>query len=194
MTPAKRADAVRNRQRIVEAAQRVFTSGGDYGPESIAREAGVGIGTYYRHFPDRNDLAAAVYDDELHEVAKSAETLVEANPPLLALRRWMDRFAQRLEKKRAMGPALRSLIESRADGPNVTRALLAEAAQRILDVGMKSGDIRQGARGDDLVTALVGVCIATAESDDGEQLARLLDLLGDSVAAYGSRRFGPRNR
>lgn len=174
---------MRNRERIVEAAKRVFASGGDYGPEAIAREAGVGIGTLYRHFPDRNDLASAVYDDELQSVAESAQLLLETDPPLVALRRWMDRFAQRLEKKRAMAPALHSLIESRADGPSLTRAKLAVAAQLILDAGMASGEIRANARGDDLVTGLVGICIATAGDDSAEQLGRLLDLLSDAMAA-----------
>lgn len=182
-TPTRRADAVRNRERIVEAAKRVFASGDDYGPEAIAREAGVGIGTLYRHFPDRNDLAAAVYDDELQSVAESAQLLLETDPPLVALRRWMDRFAQRLEKKRAMAPALHSLIESRADGPSLTRAKLATAVEHILDAGMASGDIRANARGDDLVTALVGICIVTAGDDSAEQLTRLLDLLNDAMAA-----------
>jgi AcrR family transcriptional regulator len=190
----KRADAVRNRERIVAAAQRVYASGGDCGPEAIAREAGVGIGTLYRHFPDRNGLAAAVYDEELQAVARSVQPLLESAPPLLALRRWMDRFADGLEKKRAMAPALRSLIESRADGPMVSRERLASAAQEILDAGAKSGEIRRDVHGDDLLAALIGICMATAGSDDAEQRDRLLDLLGDSVAAYGSRRFGPLNR
>ena len=191
---SKRADAVRNRERIIEAAERVFASGGDYGPEAIAREARVGIGTLYRHFPDRNDLAAAVYDEELQAVAGSVQSLLEETTPLVALRRWMDRFAERLEKKRAMAPALRSLIESRAEGPALAREKLVSAAQEIIDAGTRSGEIRRDVQGDDIVTALIGVCVATAGNDDPEQLARLLDMLGNAVGAYGSRRFGPLNR
>ncbi len=185
---------MRNRDRIIEAAERVFASGGDHGPEAIAREAGVGIGTLYRHFPDRNDLAAAVYDDELQAVAGSVQSLLHETTPLVALRRWMDRFPQRLEKKRAMAPALRSLIESHADGPTLARERLVGAAQEIIDAGTESGEIRRDVQGEDIVTALIGICIATASNDDEEQLGRLLDMLGNAVGAYGSRRFGPLNR
>src|ERR1035437_4616869 len=90
--PALRADALRNRARLVEAAKRVFASDGDFGPEAGARAAGVGIGTLYRHFPDRNDLAAAVYEDELDRVADSAHELLNTETPAHALSHWMDRF------------------------------------------------------------------------------------------------------
>jgi AcrR family transcriptional regulator len=184
VTPiGQRADARRNRARIVEAAKRVFATDGDVGPEAVAREAGVGVGTLYRHFPDRNDLAAAVYEDELLLVASRASELLEVHAPAEALRLWMDRFVERIENKRAMATALRSLVESGAATSASTRAMLAAAAQQILDAGMASGEFRPGLRGEDFVTTLVGVCVVTATPEGGRQLPGLLDFLAAGVAA-----------
>jgi AcrR family transcriptional regulator len=178
-----RADALRNRARLVEAAKRVFATGGDIGPEAVAREAGVGVGTLYRHFPDRNDLAAAVYEDELLRVATSAQALLAERPPLEALRTWMDRFADRFENKRTMASALQSLIGSGAVTAGSTRARLGTAAQEILDAGIARGDIRPAVSGDDLVVALVGACMACTSDDSRDQLGRLFDLLAEGVSA-----------
>ena len=179
----QRADARRNRARIVDAAKRVFAADGDVGPEAVAREAGVGVGTLYRHFPDRDDLAAAVYEDELLLVADSASALLVSNPPREALRLWMDRFVQRIDNKRAMAPALRSLMDSGAATSASTRATLATAAQQILDAGMASGVFRAGLRGSDLVATLVGVCVVSASPQSRQQLPALLDFIADGVAA-----------
>jgi AcrR family transcriptional regulator len=175
--PAPRADAVRNRARLVDAAKRVFASDGDFGPEAVARAAGVGIGTLYRHFPDRNDLAAAVYEDELGSVADSARDLLKTQRPADALRQWMDRFEQRFEHKRSMAPALQSLIGSGTVSSVSSRARLAAAVQEILDAGIATGELRAETRGADVVVALAAVCIACAAPESHEQLERLLDLL-----------------
>ena len=175
--PALRADALRNRARLVEAAKRVFASDGDFGPEAVARAAGVGIGTLYRHFPDRNDLAAAVYEDELDRVADSAHELLKTETPANALRQWMDRFEQRFENKRSMAPALQSLIGSGTVNSVSSRARLAAAVQEILDAGIATGELRAETRGADVVVALAALCIACASPESRDQLARLLDLL-----------------
>ena len=175
--PKRRADARRNRQLILDAAKRLYAAGEDAGPERIAREAGVGVGTLYRHFPNREALAAAVYDDELTLVAEAATDLLAALPPDRALRRWMDRFAQRLEHKRAMGDTMRALAASHGVTAHGTRARLAAAAQQLLDAGVAEGAFRPGSRGDDLVAALLGVCLACPEPDQQPQAARLMDLL-----------------
>jgi AcrR family transcriptional regulator len=181
--PRRRADAQRNRKQILDAAKRLYAAGDFAGPERVAREAGVGVGTLYRHFPNREALAAAVYDDELTLVAEAAGELLATSPPADALRAWMNRFAQRLEHKRAMGDVMRALADSRAVTAHDTRARLAGAAQHVLDAGIAAGTFRPGSRGDDLVAALLGICLACPEPEQQEQAARLMDLLLAGVRA-----------
>ena len=103
MAERVRADALRNRERLLEVATAAFASGADQVTlEAIARKAGVGIGTLYRHFPSREALTEAVYRTELAEVAASATQLVNQHPPAIALRRWMDRYAEFVAAKRGM--------------------------------------------------------------------------------------------
>ncbi|NKQ52209.1 TetR/AcrR family transcriptional regulator [Amycolatopsis sp. K13G38] len=182
-TPRRRADALRNRQQILAAAKRLYAAGEDAGPERVAREAGVGVGTLYRHFPNREALAAAVYDDELTLVANAADELLAGSPPAEALRGWMDRFARRLEDKRAMGDAMRALVASDIVTAHDSRARLAEAAQRLLDAGIAEGVFRAGSRGDDLVAALLGVHLACPETEHREQAGRLMDLVAAGFRA-----------
>ena len=109
-----RADAQRNRHRLIEVAQRAFTTGnGKVSLEAVAKEAGVGIGTLYRHFPTREALVEAVYLAERGRLCDAADELLAEQPPERALRSWMDRFADYIATKREMADALRALI---ADG------------------------------------------------------------------------------
>ncbi|MGN6325484.1 TetR/AcrR family transcriptional regulator [Pseudolysinimonas sp.] len=178
---AERADAVRNRARILDAAKRVFADPRlPHGPETVARMAGVGVGTLYRHFPNAEALAAAVYEDELARVADAAEELAATLSPPSALRAWMDRFAERMAGKRAMGDALRSVVRG-DERIAATRARLADGVRRILDAGAADGSFRRDADADDLIAALLGITIATA--DDEARAARLMDLLVRGVVA-----------
>jgi AcrR family transcriptional regulator len=175
----QRADAVRNRARIVEAAKRVFADPDRaHGPETVAREAGVGVGTLYRHFPTTEALAAAVYEDDLDRVADAATELARRLAPPEALRVWMDRFADRMAGKRAMADALRSIAhgEGRAE---LTRGRLAAGVQVILDAGAADGSLRADVDATDLVTALVG--IALAAPSDASRAGRLMDILARGV-------------
>lgn len=98
---AERADARRNRERLLASAAAAFAAAdGPVSLEAIARDAGVGIGTLYRHFPNREALVEAVYSAELAEVAASAVELLDRHPPVIALRRWMDRYAAFVAAKR----------------------------------------------------------------------------------------------
>src|SRR6202000_434372 len=101
---------------LLEGATAAFTGaeGRPVSLESIARDAGVGIGTLYRHFPNREALVEAVYRTELAEVAAAAEQLVNRHPPKIALRRWMDRYASFVAAKRGMAEALHAIFESGA--------------------------------------------------------------------------------
>jgi len=182
---AERADVVRNRERILAAAKRVFADPDrPHGPEAVAREAGVGVGTLYRHFPTTEVLAAAVYEDDLERVADAASELIARHPPEEALRRWMDRFAERMAGKRAMAGALRSVLHDEGRSER-TRTRMAAGVQAILDAGAADGSLRSDVDAADVVTALVGITLSTVGDD--ERAARLMDLVVRGVSSRTSR-------
>ena len=159
-----RKDAQRNRERLLEVARAHLKRSDDrISLEAIAREAGVGIGTLYRHFPTREDLVGAVYRAERTRLADSAGTLLETHAPLDALRAWFANFAAYLGAKREMAEALRP-VTSREE----SRAELAPAVQRILDAG------GYRARGEDVLATLVGIHLSSASPDQTERLVELL--------------------
>jgi AcrR family transcriptional regulator len=169
-----RADAQRNREHLVEAARRAFTSGDATVPlEKIARDAGVGIGTLYRHFPTREALVEAVYRAERTKLCDSADTLLATHRPDDALRAWMDLFADYVASKRDMADALRVIVASGA----VTQAReeLSVAAGKILAAG--AGMLRTDVRAEDVVVSLVGIFLTCGEPAQRDQANRLLDLL-----------------
>lgn len=181
MAERVRADAQRNRERLLEAATAAFASGDDQVTlEAIARSAGVGIGTLYRHFPSREALIEAVYRTELAEVAASAEQLVRHHPPAVALRRWMDRYAEFVAAKRGMAESLRAMLESGTVVRSDTRASIVGAAELLLAAGVAEGSLRADVLADDLVSSMLGITMASSSS---EQTQRMLDLLAAGVAA-----------
>jgi len=129
-----RSDAHRNRQRLLETASAAFTAanGTTVSLEAIARDAGVGIGTLYRHFPNRDALVEAVYCTELAEVAASAHDLLGRHPPAVALRRWMDRYASFVAAKRGMAESLRAMFAAGVVQPSDTRASVVGAVDALL--------------------------------------------------------------
>jgi AcrR family transcriptional regulator len=168
----------------VAAARAAFTSAGDTVPlESIARDAGVGIGTLYRHFPTRESLVEAVYAAELDEVTSNVETLLDQSPPEIALRAWMDRYARFIQTKRGMLTTLRASWASGRIATPTTRARVSGAIRSILSAGVRTGAFRANANADDVTTLMLGVFLATASDDDSGQVARLLDLVVDAVRA-----------
>ncbi|NUR57436.1 MAG: TetR/AcrR family transcriptional regulator [Catenulispora sp.] len=177
-----RADAQRNRQRLIEAAQRAFTSGdGKVSLEAVAKQAGVGIGTLYRHFPTREALVEAVYLTERTRLCQAADELLTAQPPQDALRSWMDRFADYIATKREMADALRALIADGTITGSQARAELSAAVHRILIAGAAAGTIRKDVAAEDVVVALVGIFSVCSLPGQREQAGRLLDLLMDGL-------------
>ena len=177
-----RADAQRNRQRLVEVGRRAFAAeGGKVALERIAREAGVGIGTLYRHFPTREALVEAVYRAERSHLCESAAELLAEHPPDRALRIWMDRFADYIAVKREMADALRAAISSGAITSSQAREELSAAVQTLLDAGGAAGTLRDDVRAEDVVAGLVGIFLACNQPDQRVQAGRLLDLLMDSL-------------
>ncbi|MEU4742769.1 TetR/AcrR family transcriptional regulator [Actinosynnema sp. NPDC023658] len=133
MSRPLRADAQRNRDRLVETALNAFTNeGANVALESIAKRAGVGIGTLYRHFPTREALVEAVYRTELAKLCDAVPELLEALPPYEATRAWLDRFVEYMATKQGMGDALRAVIASGGDPFAHSKELLTEAVVTLL--------------------------------------------------------------
>jgi AcrR family transcriptional regulator len=171
-----RSDARRNRERLLDAAAAAFgaADGHPVSLESIARDAGVGIGTLYRHFPSREALVEAVYRAELAELSASASELLKQHPPKAALRRWMDRYASFVAAKRGMAESLRAMVDSGAVELSQTRASTIGAVDMLLRAGADDGSLRIDVRADDVVSSLLGIFLATGSPD---QTGRMLDLL-----------------
>src|SRR5271167_403792 len=184
LTDSIRADARRNRGRLLEAAAAAFgaADGRPVSLESIARAAGVGIGTLYRHFSSRDVLVEAVYRAELAEVAAAAGQLLQRHPPKAALRRWMDRYASFVAAKRGMAESLHAIFDSGAMEPSQTRDSIAGAVNLLLRAGADDGSLRSDVQADDVVSSLIGIFLA---SGSPAQTGRLLDLLVAGIATSG---------
>ena len=184
LTQAKRprADAERNRTRLLDAARTAFASGQDpVTLDQIARDAGVGIGTLYRHFPTREALIEAVYRKELGDLCASAGDLLRTQSPDRALRAWMSRFADYVAAKREMADAIRAVFASGTVTVSQARDELAAAVQTILDAGAADGTLRADVRPQDVVAMIVGIFTATSIAGGREQLERMFDLLMDAL-------------
>ena len=176
-----RSDARRNRDKIVAVARSAFTVADDTVPlEGIAREAGVGIGTLYRHFPTREALVEAVYAAELDDVTDSAPAMLGEFPPDVALRAWLDRYAQFFMVKRGMINTLRAGWSAGRITPR-TRERINAVVTMFLSAEARSGSLRADVQADDVTAMLLGIFLSTAPNDTPEQTGRLLDLLVDAV-------------
>jgi AcrR family transcriptional regulator len=179
---ALRADAVRNRDTLLAVATSVFASSEtEPSMRAIAREAGVGIATLYRHFPTRESLVDAVYQDQVKRLTLGARELLEQLPPGKAMRRWMDLFADWLATKHGMLGTLLAMVESGEITQAQTRAELLEAITTILDAGSAAGDLRADVTAEDIAASLLGILSVTAQRGDQAQAGRLLDLLMDGL-------------
>jgi AcrR family transcriptional regulator len=179
MSPSGRADARRNREQLLAAATAAFAGGdGSVSLEHIARTAGVGIGTLYRHFPTREALTEAVYRSELAEVSASATALLQRHPPAEALRRWMDRYAAFVATKQGMAESLRAILAAGVIEVSDTRAGIVGAVEKLLAAGVADGTIRAEVRADDVVFTLLGISLANRPA---EQTTRMLDLVAAGV-------------
>ncbi|MFI6831119.1 MULTISPECIES: TetR/AcrR family transcriptional regulator [unclassified Kribbella] len=175
-----RADAQRNRDQILAAASRAFAKCGlEATLDGIAKDAGVGIGTLYRHFPTRDALIEAAYRSELAAVCDAAPELLEKLPPAEALRAWMDRFIDYMTRKLGMAEALRAVIAAGANPYAHSFELLVGAIKPLLDAGAAAGELRPDVPAEDVLVSLSGVALAAGSRRD--QADRLLDLLLDGL-------------
>ena len=176
--PTLRADAVRNRERILSVARNAFASGDATLPlEVIAQAAGVGIGTLYRHFPTREALVNEVYRSELDALAASAEHLLRDHRAFDALRLWMDCFTRFLTAKLALREALRRAPTWDPGPAPQARAQVNAAVETLVSAAIADGTLHRDVKPEDVTVALAGIVMAAAKSEDRTQLGRLLDLL-----------------
>ncbi len=183
-----RADAVRNRERLLEAAAEVFSAGGpDASLEAVAKRAGVGIGTLYRHFPTREALFEAVYRREVDQLAELAERLanktepVEAEP-VEALRRWLHANVRLVATKKGMVAALALAAHRPSELHAYSADRLTKAVGSLLDRAARAGEIRTDVTPEDLLRALVGMTYNVYDTPDWRKTAlRLADIFVDGL-------------
>jgi AcrR family transcriptional regulator len=182
-TRAPRADATRNREQLLAVATRVFASADDAEPSmrAIAREAGVGIATLYRHFPTREALVDAVYRDQVVRLTAGARELLGQLPPAAAMRRWMDLFGDWIATKNGMLGTLLTMIESGEIAHAQTRTDLLAAITTILDAGRAAGDLRSDVTAEDIAASLIGIFTVAPRPEHGAKASRLLNLLMDGL-------------
>jgi AcrR family transcriptional regulator len=173
-----RTDALRNRQRIVEVAKGAFTRhGADASLDDIAKQAGVGPGTLYRHFPTRDALIEAVYHNEVEKLAAAADGFAATMSPIEALRAWLLLFVDYIAAKHIIAPALNSV----AGGPSRlyegSRSLVQGAIEELVKRAKKSGDLRRDIDGFDLLRAVIGVSYVSSGSDWQQSAKRLVEIL-----------------
>jgi AcrR family transcriptional regulator len=176
-----RSDAARNRELLIDAAAAAFAARGAEVPlEDIARNAGVGIGTLYRHFPTREALVEAVYRYEVGVLCERADELLATVPPDQALAEWMQLFVRHVATKRGMLSVLKPMMSANASLSADTRGRAIDAASRLLAAGVAAGTVRDDIQGADLVRAVGGICMSTDQALSGAS-DRLLTLLFDGL-------------
>ncbi len=179
-SPARkiRADAQRNRERILEMAKQVFTrDGGAASLDEIARQADIGPGTLYRHFPTRDALIEAVYRSEVEKLAAAEQRTAETMPPLEALRAWMLLFIDHVSEKKLIIPAMETVSGGSMRLVEGSRDLIYAAFVRSVKRAIASGDLRGDINPDDFVRALVGVFHTTAVPGWEQSARRIVDIL-----------------
>jgi AcrR family transcriptional regulator len=177
-----RADAVRNRDRLLQAAKAVFSAGGpDASLETVAKRAGVGIGTLYRHFPTREALFEAVYRREVQQLSDLADQLKNEADPLEALRRWLRSNVEFVATKKGMMAALELAVHGSSDLYAHTFERLTKAVGGLLERAVAAGAIRSDISPEDLLRALVGMCYLHDQPGWQNSVLRLVDVFVDGL-------------
>jgi AcrR family transcriptional regulator len=173
-----RADAQRNRERILEVAKQAFARyGANASLDDIAKESGVGPGTLYRHFPTREQLLHAVYQTELDKLAAAEKKLSQTMAPTDALRAWLLLFVDAIAAKHLIAPALNELLGDPKKVFEASYAKLHQAIRALVKRGVESGEIRSDLDPMDLFRALVGVSNVALGPDWQPSARRLVDIL-----------------
>jgi AcrR family transcriptional regulator len=181
-TRKPRADAVRNRERVLEAAKAVFSLGGpEASLEAVAKTAGVGIGTLYRHFPTREALFEAVYRREVQQLADLAQQLKDEADPVEALRQWMRSNVEFVATKKGMATALALAAYKNPDLFSFSYDQLTKSIGELLNSAIAAGEIRSDICPEDLLRALVGMCHMHDQPGWQASVLRLVDVFVDGL-------------
>ncbi len=173
-----RTDALRNRERILEVAKAAFTrQGANASLDDIAKQAGVGAGTLYRHFPTRDELIEGVYRNEVEKLAAAAARFAETMSPLEALRAWMLLLVDYIAAKHIIAPALNSVVGGPSRLYEGSRTMIQGAIDGLVRRAKKSGDLRRDLDAFDLLRALIGVSHVGSGADWQQSARRLVDIL-----------------
>jgi AcrR family transcriptional regulator len=176
--PQLRKDALRNRERILEVAKEAFTlSGANASLDEIARQAGVGPGTLYRHFPAREELLAAVYRSEIEKLAAAEQKFARELPPIEALRAWLLLFVDYVAAKHLIAPALNAILGDPKKVFEASYARIWEAIRALVKRAIQTGDVRKDLDAVDLLRALIGVANVATSPDWQQSARRLVDIL-----------------
>jgi AcrR family transcriptional regulator len=182
-----RADAARNRERVLEAAKAVFSAGGaDASLEAVAKRASVGIGTLYRHFPTREALFEAVYRREVDHLSDLAEHLKKEPVPVDALRRWLRSAIEFVATKKGMSAALAIAVQGNSELKAYSYDRLTKAAAMLLDRAIAAGEIR-ALSSEDLIRALVGMCALDDKPGWQTSALRLMEIFVDGLRVSGDK-------
>lgn len=178
-----RSDAQRNRERILEVALAELTRSGDAPLSAIAKKAGVGQGTFYRNFPNREALVLEVYRYEVQQVAETSAQLLRTRTPDQALREWMDRLAQYAMAKAGLADAMRKATSACGTLAALGHGPVTSAITRLLEANEEAGTIRPGVTLDDFMLAIAGLWQLDPHGDWQTRSGRLLDLVMDGLRA-----------
>ncbi|HZT64579.1 MAG TPA: TetR/AcrR family transcriptional regulator [Acidimicrobiales bacterium] len=186
MTRAQRADAARNRDRLLEVASEAFARDGvDASLEGIAKAAGVGVGTLYRHFPNRDALMEAVYRRNVDVLVGEADDLLANKPPAEALAEWMQRFVAYVATKRGLAVHLKTVMAADSELFTYSQERLNGTVRRLVAAAVESGEIRADVDPGDVLRALSGVCLISDLPGWQDQARRISGLLMDGLR-YGA--------
>ena len=178
----KRADARRNRELLIEAARTVFSTQGAGAPmEAIAKQAGVGVGTLYRHFPNRLDLVEAVYESDVQELAATAQRVVAELEPGPAVDAFFDAFVRYAQTKQALLGELQQSFEKHPDLRSRCREQIESSFDLVIERARQAGAIRGDVSGSDVMQLTAPVCTNTSIS--AEQSQRLISMILDGLRA-----------
>jgi AcrR family transcriptional regulator len=177
-----RVDARRNRDKLIETAAAAFAEHGvDASLEDIARRAGVGIGTLYRHFPTREHLVEVVYRREVEGLCAAADELARHHPPDIALEQWMQRFVDYIATKRGLAKSLRILLATNSTLFSDMSGRVTLALRRLVEAAVANGSIRGDIDSADVLQALSGIYSAPDTKDWRDRSRRLVALLMDGL-------------
>jgi AcrR family transcriptional regulator len=177
-----RADSIRNRERVLQAAKAVFAAGGPQASlEAVAHRAGVGIGTLYRHFPTRQALFEAVYRHEIDELAALAKKLETGLPEIDALRNWMHANVNFLATKKGMSAALAVAVHASSDLSAYAMDRLSRAVDPLLQRAVAAGVVRGDIAAEDILRMIVGLCYTHDKPGWQPHVLRLVDIFVEGM-------------